>query len=171
MKVISNSARVLVAAAFLLVGVIGFTGSAGAVSTGSVVNNGAGGVTVTYTAGQGDAITVMVYSSGTICSPGFPGPPLYFIGTGFINPPVLGASPFTLNGTTTVNQVSAPATTIPTGLYQFCLYSEYASSFTLLSSVQTTIGTVTPTTTSSTTSTTTPAADPATDPVAPAFTG
>lgn len=169
MKVISKSARVLVAAALLLLGVIGFSGSAGAVSTGSVVNNGAGGVTITYTADQGDGISILVYNSSSTCSTGFPPQPLYFLNTSSPQAPILGPSPFTLDGTTTVRQ-GGPNTTIPTGSYQFCLYAEAGGSFTLLSSVQTTIGTVTPTTTSpsSTTSTST---DPAADPVAPTFTG
>ena len=174
MKVISKSARVLVAAAFLLVGVIGFSGSAGAVSTGSVVNNGAGGVTITYSLSQGDSMSIHLYSPSSTCAagPNIPPQPLYFLlTTGTPNPPTLGPSPFTLDGTVTVDQVSGPDTTIPTGLYQFCLYSQNSGTFALLSSVQTTIGTVTPTTTSSTSSTTSPVADPATDPVAPALTG
>ena len=166
MRLISKSARAVVATAVLIVGVIAIGGSADAVTTGSVVNNGAGGVTVTYSADQGVGVTVLVYGSSATCSTGFPPQPLYFLNTGSPQPPVLGPSPFTLDGTVTVRQ-GGPNTTIPNGLYMFCLYSEDGGTFVLLSSVLTTIGTVTPTTTvpTSTSSTTTVV------PVTPSITG
>ncbi len=169
MRSIIRATRLIAVAALVITVAIGFGSPAGAVSTGSVVNNGAGGVTITYTADQGDGISILVYSSSSTCSVGFPPQPLYFLNTSSPQAPILGPSPFTLDGTTTVRQ-GGPNTTIPTGSYQFCLYAEAGGTFTFLSSVQTTIGTVTPTTTSPSSSTSTSTA-PAADPVAPAFTG
>ena len=150
---------------------------AGATSTGTVVNNGAGGVTVTYVAGANETVALHVYTSLAACDQSNlpPAPDYYLLSLG--GTPALGASPATVDGSTQVNIINggSPTGTIPTGTYQFCLYSLPQSggspSFTFLSGVQTTIGTVTPTTSATTTTTapTTTTADPA--PATPVYAG
>ena len=169
MSRIPRSVRILVAGLLAVSTLTVFGVSpAGAAATGSVVNNGAGGVTVTYTVGQGETVGLHVYTALTACdTSSFPPPPQYYLLSGLGSAPLLGASPATVDQTTSVH-TGQSSSTIPAGTYQFCLYDITGGNFVLLSGVQTTIGTVTPTTSSTTTSTTTA---PAADPVAPAFTG
>lgn len=169
MSRVSRSVRIAVAGLLAVSALTVFgVNPAGAAATGSVVNNGAGGVTVTYTIGQGESVGLHVYTALTACdTSSLPPAPQYYLLAGVGNAPFLGASPATVDQTTSVH-AGQSSSTIPTGTYMFCLYDNSGGGFVLLSGVQTTIGTVTPTTSSTTTSTTTA---PAADPVAPAFTG
>ncbi|CAB4580684.1 MAG: hypothetical protein F2947_01060 [Actinobacteria bacterium] len=149
---------------------------ASAAATASMVDNGDGSVTVTYSgAAPGDSIVFMGLPSGTTCSSQIPPASGLFFVTTDVSSPLsarMAASPATFtSGTAVFNGGGGGnppgATTIAAGVYNVCLLRIYSQQpNTVIQQMQVTLGTVTPTT-SATTSTTAPAADP----VAPAFTG
>lgn len=184
MTSIGRMVRVVLATAVLTTAGIGFAGSAGAVSTGSLtpVTNG---VTVTYSSPNtgADGVFVMIYPSPHTCAAGDnPGTATYFLMSENAGPAYvrLGASPRTLEfgSTVSVNGGSASGT-IAAGIWEVCLVWNNQGSFTVLSSATMTAVDPSPPTTS--TPTTTPSS-PTTgangspgvtegDPMAPAFTG
>ncbi len=142
---------------------------ASAAATGSLANNGNGGLVVTYSPSPGtsqNAINLEIYPSTSSC--GNFNDTLAVVSSDPQAPAQaqIAASPATLVAGSTayaVNQGPQPFT-LANGAYLFCLYG---STGNLLDSLTMTIGQATPTTTAAPATTTAPAADP----VTPAYTG
>ena len=172
----SRSVRLALAGLLAVSAVTIFGASpASAVATASMVDNGNGSITVTYSgvvAGpNGFDVVLLFLSEGATCPVNaYPNPYLFNL---YANPmgggsPVMAASPATIGVGTSVMGPNGPqAIPLTTGNYQACLYTQDIgpNDYTNAGSLAVTIGQVTPTTT--TTTTTAPAADP----VAPSFTG
>ncbi len=167
----SRTGRFAAAAALAVSAVTFFAVSpASAVATGSLADNGNGGLVVTYSPSPGtqfDGINLEVYPSTANC--GSPNDILAVVSSDPQAPAAsqIAASPATLVvGSTgyTLQQGAQQPFTFANSAYLFCLRG---SQGVLLDSLTMTIGQATPTTTVAPTTTTAPAADP----VAPSFTG
>ncbi len=172
----SRSVRLAVAGLLAVSALTIFGASpASAVATASMVDNGNGSITVTYSgtvAGPtGFDVVLLFLSEGATCPVNaYPNSYLFNL---YVNEggPVMAASPATIGVGTSVMGPNGPqAIPLTTGNYQACLYTQDIgpNDYTNAGSLAVTIGQVTPTTTTTTTTTTTA---PAADPVAPAFTG
>ncbi len=169
----SRQARMAVAGVLLLSTAVVFAVSpASAAATGSLANDGNGGMVVTYSGAiAGDGVALEIHQVGSNCDPGNA---LAVLSAGGNVPPAaqMAASPATIVVGTTAYELS-PALgatfTVAAIAYEFCLFGTTGQG-TLIDQLTMTIGQVSPTTTSTTTapSTTTTAAG---TPVAPAFTG
>ena len=171
----TRSTRMVVASALLVSTAVVFAASpANAAGTGSMVDNGDGSMTVTWTASApGDSVLINFYPSGTTCPQQADGINVSFnIAGGTGSPiPALGASPALLSAGSSVRGGLPPASMqIPAGPRVACLYGRDAQNLApLLQSLSITFAAVAPTTT--TTTTTTIAGGASGDSVAPAFTG
>jgi len=141
---------------------------ASAAATGSLADNGNGGLVVTYSPSPGtvqNGINLEIYPSTSSCGNFNTTLAVVSSDPQAPAPSQIAASPATLVvGSTAyaLNQGAQPFT-LANSAYLFCLYG---STGNLLDSLTMTIGQATPTTTAAPTTTTAPA-----DPVAPAFTG
>ena len=142
---------------------------ANAVVTGSLADNGSGGLVVTYSPSPGtqqDGINLEIYPSTSSC--GNFNDTLAVISSDPQAPAQsqIAASPATLSVGSTGYALNGGAQpfALANSAYLFCLYGNQGI---LLDSLTMTLGQATPTTTAAPTTTTAPAADP----VAPAFTG
>ena len=187
-------ARVAAVGAFAVSAMTMFAASpAGAVATASMVDNGNGSITVTYSGNvagpSGYDVFLTFMTQGSTC-PAMPFTQYTYVLSA--NPvggssPNMAASPATVTSGTLVMGSSGPqGIALPAGLYQACLYTNIiqTSTFSSAGSLAVTIGNPVVTTSSTSTSTTmaptttTTAASGATtsttaagDPVAPAYTG
>lgn len=171
MSSLSRSIRIVVSGLFAVAAVTVFAASpASAAVTASLVNNGDGTATLTYSGtSPGDDLVVLGLPSSTTCtSQTGPFDACFFLGSTPQAPGgAMGASPLSLQvGTPAYKLVAGPGSgpiTIAAGTYNICLHNLVGQSqVTVLQQLQVTIGSVVPTTT------TTAAAS---DPVAPSFTG
>ena len=180
----TRSTRMVVASALFVSTAVVFAASpANAAGTGSMVDNGDGSMTVTWTASAPtDSVLINFYPSGTTCPQIADGINVSFSiegGTGVSAVPKLGASPTLLSAGSSVRGGLPPASMqIPAGPRMACLYGRDGQNLApLLQSLPITFAAVAPTTTttststSTSTSTTTAAGGASGDPVAPAFTG
>jgi len=177
----TRSTRMVVASALFVSTAVVFAASpANAAGTGSMVDNGDGSMTVTWTASAPtDSVLINFYPSGTTCPQFADGINVSFNiegGTG-VPVPKLGASPTLLSAGSSVRGGLPPASMqIPVGPRMACLYGRDGQNpAPLLQSLPITFAAVAPTTTTTTTTlpttTTTIAGGAAGDPVTPAFTG
>jgi hypothetical protein len=166
----SRSVRIAVAGLLAVSALTIFGASpASAAATGSLVDNGDGSATITYSGVTvGDDVVVLGLPSGTTCT-AQTGP---FNATFFLttDPQAPGgampASPMTIQAGTSAFSTGNPpgAMTIAAGTYNLCVQNLISQqSATVVQQLQVTLGSVAPTTTTTTA--------PAADPVAPAFTG
>jgi hypothetical protein len=176
----SRSVRIAVAGLLAVSALTIFGASpASAAATASMVDNGNGSITVTYSGvvagANGFDVVLAFMSQGATCPVNaYPNPYLFNL---YANPmgggsPVMAASPATIGVGTSVKGPNDPgAVPLTTGNYQACLYTQDigGKTNTNAGSLAVTIGQVTPTTTTTTASPTTTTA--AGTPVAPAFTG
>ena len=155
----------------------GIASPVGAQVSASIVDNGDGTATITYSGVTNPpALLVKLLPSGETCpaSPPFAALTLSTAGGG------LGASPATITAGMTVDDPMSGPTPLPAGSYQACLYQS-AMTNVLLEGLAINIGapeptTTTTTTTSTTTTTTTtpptpPRPQPDSVPAKPRFTG
>jgi len=171
---------VVASALFVSTAVVFAASPANAAGTGSMVDNGDGSMTVTWTASAPtDSVLINFYPSGTTCPQFADGINVSFNiegGTG-VSVPKLGASPTLLSAGSSVRGGLPPASMqIPVGPRMACLYGRDGQNLApLLQSLPITFAAVAPTTTTTTTTlpttTTTIAGGAAGDPVTPAFTG
>ncbi len=172
MSRLSRSVRIAVAGLLAVSAVIIFGASPASAATGSLVDDGNGGLVVTYSSSPGDYIVLEIHTSGSGCSS--PASTLAVLSNDPNAPQLaqIAASPVTIvAGSTAFGIQSQGAYTLAATSYTFCLMPQsYVLPVTPLAQVTMTLGQVSPTTTSTTTapSTTTTAAG---TPVAPAFTG
>jgi len=176
----TRSTRTVVASALFVSTAVVFAASpANAAGTGSMVDNGDGSMTVTWTASAPDSVKINFYPSGATCPQFADGINVSFNiegGTG-VPVPKLGASPALLSAGSSVRGGMPPASMqIPAGPRMACLYGRDGQNLApLLQSLPITFAAVAPTTTTTTTTlpttTTTIAGGAAGDPVTPAFTG
>lgn len=172
MSRLSRWARIAVAGLLAVSALTVFGASpASAAATGSLVDNGDGTATLTYSGSTAtDYIVLLGLPSGTTCTAGSTPPGAMFFLTS--SPQATGggmtASPMTIQtGTSAYSlSVSPPGpVTVAAGTYNLCVHNYISQQgATVLQQLEVTIGSVTPTTTSTTTA-------PAADPVTPAFTG
>ena len=172
----TRSTRMVVASALFVSTAVVFAASpANAAGTGSMVDNGDGSMTVTWTASApGDSVLINFYPSGATCPQMADGVNVSFTiegGTGVSAVPKLGASPTLLSAGSSVRPWPPIAPMqIPAGPRVACLYGRDAQNLApLLQSLSITFAAVAPTTT--TTTTTTIAGGASGDSVTPAFTG
>jgi hypothetical protein len=172
MSRLSRSVRIAVAGLFAVSAVIIFGASPASAATGSLVDDGNGGLVVTYSSSPGDYIVLEIHTSGSGCSS--PASTLAVLSNDPSAPQLaqIAASPVTIvAGSTAFGIQSQGAYTLAATSYTFCLMPQsFVLPVTPLAQVTMTLGQGAPTTTSTTTapSTTTTAAG---TPVAPAFTG
>ena len=172
----TRSTRMVVASALFVSTAVVFAASpANAAGTGSMVDNGDGSMTVTWTASAPDSVLINFYPSGATCPQFADGINVSFNiegGTG-VPVPKLGASPTLLSAGSSVRGGLPPASMqIPAGPRMACLYGRDGQNpAPLLQSLSITFAAVAPTTTTTTTTPTTIAGGASGDPVAPAFTG
>ena len=167
----SRSVRIALAALLAVSALTVFGASpASAAATGSLVDNGDGTATLTYS-GQtlNENISVLGLPSGTTCTTQSRPPSATFFLTSDTQAPggAMPSNPFTIQVGTTAYTVfggSPGPVTIAAGSYNFCVqsYDVGTQVVTVIQQLEVTLGSVAPTTT-----TTAPAADP----VTPAFTG
>jgi len=137
--------------------------------SGSIVDNGDGTATATY---SGNVLIYLLTAGSTCADPIVGGSDYEYMLTGE-NPPqaALAASPALIDAGTMAMTSSGP-TAIAAGTYQACMYAGTGQGAALLLGLEVNLGQVAPTTTSTTSapgsSTTT---SPAGDPVVPAFAG
>ena len=169
----TRSTRMVVASALFVSTALVFAASpANAASTGSLSDNGNGGLVVTYSSPTAqDSIDLEIRTSGSNCN--VQQPPLAVLSNDSSAPQLaqIGASPATIVvGTTAYGlQPAGSLFTVAAASYTFCLF-DTAQPLSPLAQLTMTIGQASPTTTTTTTAsptTTTAAANP----VAPAFTG
>ena len=173
MSRLSRSVRIVVAGLFAVAAVTVFAASpASAAVTASLVDNGDGTATLTYSGtAPGDSIVVLGLPAATNCTTQIgPFDADFFLSSDAQDPGgAMPASPFTIQvGTPAYKLVpgsgSGPVT-IAAGTYNICLHNLVGQAqVTVLQQLQVTLGSVAPTTTTTTTA-------PAADPVAPSFTG
>ena len=173
MSRLSRSVRIVVAGLFAVAAVTVFASSpASAAVTASLVDNGDGTATLTYSGtAQGDAVVVLGLPAATNCTTQIgPFDADFFLASDPQAPGgAMPASPFTFSAGTSAYKIAAgPGSgpvTIAAGTYNICIQNLVGQAqVTVLQQLQVTLGSVTPTS-----STTTTAA--AADPVAPSFTG
>jgi hypothetical protein len=167
---------VVASALFVSTAVVFAASPANAAGTGSMVDNGDGSMTVTWTASAPDSVLINFYPSGATCPQFADGINVSFNiegGTGVSAVPKLGASPALLSAGSSVRGGLPPASMqIPVGPRMACLYGRDGQNLApLLQSLSITFAAVAPATTTTTTTTTTIAGGGSGDPVAPAFTG
>jgi hypothetical protein len=170
----SRSVRLAVAGLLTVSALTVFGASPANAATGSLVDDGNGGLVVTYSspAGPGDYFVLEIHTSGSGCSS--PASTLAVLANDPNAPQLaqIAASPVTIvAGSTAFGIQSQGAYTLAATSYTFCLMPQtMVLPATPLSQLTMTLGQGAPTTTSTTTapSTTTTAAG---TPVAPAFTG
>ena len=171
----TRSIRMVVASALFVSTAVVFAASpANAAGTGSMVDNGDGSMTVTWTASAPDSVLINFYPSGATCPQFADGINVSFnISGGTGSNPALGASPTMLSAGSSVWGGPPPAPMqIPAGPRMACLYGRDGQNIApLLQSLPITFAAVAPTTTTTTTTTTTIAGGGSGDPVAPTFTG
>jgi hypothetical protein len=178
----SRSVRIAVAGLLAVSALTIFGASpASAAATASMVDNGNGSITVTYSGvvpgSNGFDVVLAFMSQGATCPVNaYPNPNLFSLYANSMGggAPVMAASPATIGVGTSVMGPNGPgAVPLTSGNYQACLYTQVNSganiTYTNAGSLAVTIGQVTPTTTATTSSPTTTTA--AGTPVAPAFTG
>ncbi|MEJ6511734.1 MAG: hypothetical protein QNL59_07575 [Actinomycetota bacterium] len=173
----TRSARMVVACGLFVSTAVLFAASpANAAATGSLANDGNGGLVVTYSSPTAqDSIDLEIKTSGSNCND--QQLPLAVLTNNSQAPQAaqIGASPATIAVGTTAFLIGGGTFTVAAASYLFCL--RYFDSNTLLvvfiDQLTMTIGSASPTTTTTTTlpTTTTTTTAPAADPVAPAFTG
>jgi hypothetical protein len=169
----TRSTRMVVASALFVSTAVVFAASpANAAPTGSLANDGNGGLVVTYSSPTAqDSIDLEIRTSGSNCN--VQQPPLAVLSNDSLAPQLaqIGASPATIAvGTTAYGlQPAGSLFTVAAASYTFCLF-DTAQPLSPLAQLTMTIGQASPTTTTTTTAspTTTTAAG---TPVAPAFTG
>ncbi len=142
---------------------------ASAAATGSLVDNGDGTATLTYSGvTTGDNVVLLGLPSGTTCT-AQTGPfnATFFLATDPLAPGgAMPANPMTIQAGTSAYLTGTPSgpLTIAAGTYNLCVQNLISQQGpTVLQQLQVTLGSVAPTTTTTTA--------PAADPVAPAFTG
>lgn len=170
----TRSIRMVVASALFVSTAVVFAASpANAASTGSLSDNGNGGLVVTYSSPTAqDSVTLEIRTSGSNCS--VQQPPLAVLSNDSGAPQLsrIGASPATIAVGTTAFEISpnnGATFTVAAASYTFCLF-DAQQPVNPLAQLTMTIGQASPTTTTTTaapSTTTTSAANP----VAPAFTG
>jgi hypothetical protein len=169
----SRSVRIAVAGLLAVSAVIIFGASPASAATGSLVDDGNGGLVVTYSspAGPGDYVVLEIHTSGSGCSS--PASTLAVLANDPNAPQLaqIAASPVTIvAGSTAFGIQSQGAYTLAATSYTFCLMPQtMVLPATPLAEKTMTLGQGAPTTTSTTAPSTTTTA--AADPVAPAFTG
>ena len=172
MSRLSRSVRIAVAGLFAVSALIIFGASPASAATGSLVDDGNGGLVVTYSSSPGDYIVLEIRASGSSCSGGGMADAVLANDPQAPQLAQIAASPVTIvAGSTAFGIQSQGAYTLAATSYTFCLMPQsYVLPVTPLAQVTMTLGQGAPTTTSTTTapSTTTTAAG---TPVAPAFTG
>ncbi len=164
----SRTGRFAAAAALAVSAVTFFAVSpASAVVTGSLANDGNGGLLVTYSPSPGtqsNGINLEVYPSTSSCGTNSDVLAVFSSDPAAPANAQIAASPATLvvgSSGYALQQGAPQPFTLANSSYLFCLYDETGN---LVDSLTMTIGQATPTTTTTTTA-------PAADPVAPAFTG
>ncbi len=167
MSRLSRWARIAVAGLLAVSALIVFSASpASAAATGSLVDNGDGTATLTYSGSTStDFIVLLGLPSGTTCTAASTPPGATFFLTSSPSTP----SPITIQTGTSANSLSVNPpgpVTVAAGTYNLCVhnYISQLCAATVLQQLEVTIGSVAPTTTTTTTA-------PAADPVAPSFTG
>jgi hypothetical protein len=174
MSRLSRSVRIAVAGLFAVSALTIFGASPASAATGSLVDDGNGGLVVTYSSptGPGDYVVLEVRPSGSSCSVQQQAVAVLSNDPGAPQLAQIAASPATIvDGMTAYEIAPNNGATFTFGpvSYTFCLL-DYSQGPNLLAQLTMTIGQGAPTTTTTTTvpSTTTTASA---TPVAPAFTG
>ena len=167
----TRSIRMVVASALFVSTAVVFAASpANAFSTGSLSDDGNGGLVVTYSSPTAqDSIQVEIHTAGSSCTSPQTTLGLLTNNSGAPQSAQIAASPATIVVGTTAYAVPGGGTfTVAAASYLFCLF-DLQQINTPLAQLTMTIGQASPTTTS--TSTTTAAGGATDNPVAPAFTG
>ena len=173
MSRLSRSVRLAVAGLLAVSALVIFGASPASAATGSLVDDGNGGLVVTYSspAGPGDYVVLEIRASGSSCSGGGMADAVLANDPNAPQLAQIAASPVTIvAGSTAFGIQSQGAFTLAATSYTFCLMPQsFVLPVTPLAELTMTLGQGAPTTSSTTAPSTTTTA--AADPVAPAFTG